>query len=103
MITDENAMFDVLGEFFYHIKREVRVAALEVYERRALISYDIESLLHEQIHDIAAVMFKFRLPEAHPNSSFAQGTGKFFYISMNKALTCYSIKRFQRHLFMRVL
>ena len=71
MITDENAMFDVLGDFFYHEKREVRVAALEVYERRALISYDIEGLLHEQIKHISAIMFKFRLPEAHPNSSFA--------------------------------
>ena len=74
MITDENAMFDVLGDFFYHVNTKVRVAALEVYERRALISYDIEGLLHEQIgDDISAVMFKFRLPEAHPNSPFAQG------------------------------
>ena len=52
---------------------QVRVAALEVYERRALISYDIEGLLHEQINNISAVMFKFHLPEAHPNSSFAHG------------------------------
>ena len=74
MITDENAMFDVLGDFFYHMNTKVRVAALEVYERRALISYDIEGLLHEQIDDdISAVMFKFRLPEAHPNSPFTQG------------------------------
>ena len=64
MIIDENAMFDVLGDFFYHVNRGVRVAALEVYERRALISYDIEGLLHEQIGDISAVMFKFQLPEA---------------------------------------
>ena len=33
MITDENAMFDVLGDFFYHINRKVRAAALEVYQR----------------------------------------------------------------------
>ena len=45
----------------------MRVAALEVYERRALISYDIEGLLHEQMNNISAVMFKFHLPEAHPN------------------------------------
>lgn len=74
MITDENAMFDVLGDFFYHEKREVRVAALEVYERRALISYDIEGLLHEQMDDISAILFKFRLPESHPNSAFAYGS-----------------------------
>ena len=43
------------------------MAALEVYERRALISYDIEGLLHEQMNNISAVMFKFHLPEAHPN------------------------------------
>ena len=30
MITDENAMFDVLGDFFYHVNTKVRVAALEV-------------------------------------------------------------------------
>ena len=72
MITDENAMFDVLGDFFYHINRKVRAAALEVYQRRALISYDIEGLLHEEMDDNTyAVIFKFRLPEAHPNSSFA--------------------------------
>jgi len=77
IITDENAMFDVLGDFFYHVNHQVRVAALEVYERRALISYDIEGLLHEQMNNISAVMFKFHLPEAHPNSSFAHvpGTG----------------------------
>ncbi len=69
MITDENAMFDVLGDFFYHKEQEVRVAALEVYERRALISYDIEGLLHEDVGPVSAVMFKFRLPEAHPNST----------------------------------
>ena len=95
MITDENAMFDVLGDFFYHVNTKVRVAALEVslisrkkiyfefsclftfeniffssqvYERRALVSYDIEGLMHEQIgDDISAIMFKFRLPEGHPN------------------------------------
>ena len=67
IITDENAMFDVLGDFFYHVNHQVRVAALEVYERRALISYDIEGLLHEQMNNISAVMFKFHLPEAHPN------------------------------------
>ena len=72
MITDENAMFDVLGDFFYHLNRKVRAAALEVYQRRALISYDIEGLLHQEMDDNTyAVMFKFRLPEAHPNSSFA--------------------------------
>jgi hypothetical protein len=69
MITDENAMFDVLGDFFYHVNTKVRVAALEVYERRALVSYDIEGLMHEQIgDDISAIKFKFRLPEGHPNS-----------------------------------
>nr|APH81346.1 ACC [Paracyclopina nana] len=72
MIADENAMFDVLGDFFYHLNRKVRVAALEVYERRALISYDIEGLLHDEIgpdDNISAIVFKFRLPETHPNSS----------------------------------
>jgi acetyl-CoA carboxylase/biotin carboxylase 1 len=73
MITDENAMFDVLGDFFYHVNTKVRVAALEVYERRALISYDIEGLSHEQIGSISAIMFSFRLPETHPNNQFTHG------------------------------
>ena len=61
---------------------QVRVAALEVYERRALISYDIEGLLHEQINDISAVMFKFHLPEAHPNSSFAHVSGMYQFADL---------------------
>mgnify|MGYP002046183517 FL=1 len=39
MITDENAMFDVLGDFFYHVNPRLRAAALEVYVRRAYTSY----------------------------------------------------------------
>ena len=33
MITDESAIFDVLGEFFYHAEERVQQAALEVYIR----------------------------------------------------------------------
>ena len=85
---------------------KVRVAALEVYERRALISYDIEGLLHEQIDDdISAVMFKFRLPEAHPNSPFTQGAANhnlhttlmYRYIHANEWLdTVFTNDKFDR-------
>lgn len=80
MITDENAVFDVLGDFFYHVDKKVRVAALEVYERRALISYEVEGLLHEQLaadnDKILAILFKFKLPEAHPNNPLQQAANR---------------------------
>ena len=44
MITDESAIFDILGNFFYHDDEAVRQAALEVYVRRAFISYDLTCL-----------------------------------------------------------
>ena len=81
-LTWDAAVWHIFSEKYNYTFLQVRVAALEVYERRALISYDIEGLLHEQINDISAVMFKFHLPEAHPNSSFAHVSGMYQFADL---------------------
>jgi acetyl-CoA carboxylase/biotin carboxylase 1 len=102
MITDESAIFDVLGEFFYHLEEGVRQvqikcllfnnevsigrdwsqqstfsifsqAALEVYIRRAFISYDITCLQHQRLPlGQSCVYFQLLLPQSHPNRSYQQ-------------------------------
>ena len=75
MITDESSVFDVLGDFFYHADPRVRAAALEVYVRRAFISYEVtglDNLLNTSCGGSAgypAVKFEFLLPQSHPNRS----------------------------------
>jgi len=81
MITDESAIFDVLCEFFYHLEEGVRQAALEVYIRRAFISYGVTCLQHQRLPlGQACVHFQFLLPQSHPNRSYQQvraGAGDF--------------------------
>ena len=70
MITDDSAIFDVLGEFFYHADNGVRQAALEVYVRRAFTSYDMTLLEHLVLPaGPSAVNYEFILPSAHPTRS----------------------------------
>ena len=91
--------------FHLYFNRKVRAAALEVYQRRALISYDIEGLLHEEMDDTSAVVFKFRLPEAHPNSSFAQrdyGIMQRTYKRFGAMAAFENFEHFQTH-FLRLL
>lgn len=64
-------MFDVLLEFFYHQNPTVVNAALEVYVRRAYISYELTGLQHVLITPSSdkaisthAIFFKFLLPNA---------------------------------------
>ena len=75
MITDESSVFDVLGDFFYHSDPRVRAAALEVYVRRAFISYEVTGLNNQLLSSTSdevypAVKFEFLLPQSHPNRSF---------------------------------
>ena len=71
MIADESAIFDVLGEFFYHSEAKVRQAALEVYIRRAFDSYEFESLQHQRLaRGQCCVQFQYLLPPSHPNRSY---------------------------------
>ncbi|KAJ6219257.1 hypothetical protein RDWZM_005069 [Blomia tropicalis] len=49
LIISETSIFDVLHQFFYHPNSVVRRAALEVYVRRAYISYEMVSLQHSVI------------------------------------------------------
>uniref|UniRef100_A0A8C4QDJ8 Acetyl-CoA carboxylase central domain-containing protein n=1 Tax=Eptatretus burgeri TaxID=7764 RepID=A0A8C4QDJ8_EPTBU len=68
LILSETSIFDVLPNFFYHSNQIVRMAALEVYVRRAYIAYELNSLQHQQLHDGTCVVeFQFMLPSSHPN------------------------------------
>ncbi|VDK32010.1 unnamed protein product [Taenia asiatica] len=71
LITSETSVFDVLLEFFYHQKPAVVIAALEVYVRRAYITYELTGLQHALIAPLTdkainahAIFFRFLLPNA---------------------------------------
>uniref|UniRef100_A0A0R3X0R7 Acetyl-CoA carboxylase n=1 Tax=Hydatigena taeniaeformis TaxID=6205 RepID=A0A0R3X0R7_HYDTA len=71
LITSETSVFDVLLEFFYHPKPAVVIAALEVYVRRAYITYELTGLQHVLITPFTdkaasahAIFFRFLLPNA---------------------------------------
>ncbi|KAM7536286.1 hypothetical protein Aperf_G00000086942 [Anoplocephala perfoliata] len=71
LITSETSVFDVLLEFFYHQNPTVVNAALEVYVRRAYISYELTGLQHvlftpssDKAISAHAIFFKFLLPNA---------------------------------------
>lgn len=88
LILSETSIFDVLHQFFYHEKIVVRRAALEVYVRRAHISYDMIALQHlfiglpdlgsmgtayqplqkkKEEQGIPTAVFHFILPSSHPS------------------------------------
>ncbi|KAJ8688508.1 hypothetical protein QAD02_024303 [Eretmocerus hayati] len=68
LILSETCIFDILHDFFYHSNRAVCNAALEVYVRRAYISYELTCLQHLELSgEIPLVHFQFTLPSSHPN------------------------------------
>lgn len=68
LIMSETSIFDVLQDFFYHVNHIVRKAALEVYIRRAYISYDLTCLQHLELRSgVCAAQYQFLLPSSHPN------------------------------------
>ena len=68
LIMSETSIFDVLHDFFYHNNKAVRMAALEVYVRRAYTSYELTSLHHQELNNgMCVVHFMFLLPTSHPN------------------------------------
>ncbi|XP_029467592.1 acetyl-CoA carboxylase 1 isoform X2 [Rhinatrema bivittatum] len=68
LILSETSIFDVLPNFFYHSNQVVRMAALEVYVRRAYIAYELNSVQHRQLKENTCVVeFQFMLPSSHPN------------------------------------
>ena len=98
LILSETSIFDVLHQFFYHSNIVVRRAALEVYVRRAHISYDMVALQHlfiglpdngslgaayqsqeqqavKAMQGIPTAVFQFILPSSHP-SILAKGTAQ---------------------------
>ncbi|XP_054153729.1 acetyl-CoA carboxylase-like isoform X3 [Oppia nitens] len=73
LILSETSIFDVLHQFFYHMNVVVRRAALEVYVRRAYISYEMVSLQHLVIggserHSIESLYSKSSPPVARDSS-----------------------------------
>ncbi|XP_035212091.1 acetyl-CoA carboxylase-like isoform X1 [Stegodyphus dumicola] len=71
LIMSETSIFDVLQDFFFHSNVVVRRAALEVYVRRAYISYELTCLKHLSLSSgICAALFQFLLPSSHPNRAF---------------------------------
>lgn len=68
LILSETCIFDILHDFFYHTNRAVCNAALEVYVRRAYISYELTCLQHLELSgELPLVHFQFLLPTNHPN------------------------------------
>ncbi|XP_021953724.1 acetyl-CoA carboxylase isoform X2 [Folsomia candida] len=68
LIMSETSIFDVLHDFFYHPNQAVRMAALEVYVRRAYTSYELTCLQHKELpSSMCIVQFQFLLPSSHPN------------------------------------
>ncbi|KAG8178328.1 hypothetical protein JTE90_026296 [Oedothorax gibbosus] len=68
LIMSETSIFDVLQDFFFHSNSVVQRAALEVYVRRAYISYELTCLKHVSLPvGTCAALFQFLLPSSHPN------------------------------------
>ncbi|XP_014228649.1 acetyl-CoA carboxylase isoform X4 [Trichogramma pretiosum] len=73
LILSETCIFDILHDFFYHTNRLVCNAALEVYVRRAYISYELTCLQHLELSgELPIVHFQFLLPTNHPNRQSSQ-------------------------------
>ncbi|XP_062407728.1 acetyl-CoA carboxylase-like [Sardina pilchardus] len=79
LILSETSIFDVLPNFFYHSYQVVRMAALEVYVRRAYIAYELNCIQHKQEDDgTCIVQFQLMLPSTHPNrSSFPSSSNQY--------------------------
>jgi len=68
LIMSETLIFDVIPDFFYHSNPVVRMAAFEVYVRRAYIAYELNSVQHHTICNKTGILeFQFMLPYTHPN------------------------------------
>ncbi|XP_013400503.1 acetyl-CoA carboxylase isoform X2 [Lingula anatina] len=85
LIMSETAIFDILPDFFYHSNMLVRMAALEVYVRRAYIAYDLSCVQHSQMRDGTCIVdFKFFLPTSHPN--------RYKYMSLYRSRTAQPVQ-----------
>ncbi|XP_078451558.1 acetyl-CoA carboxylase-like isoform X2 [Lampetra planeri] len=83
LIMSETSIFDVLPNFFYHSNQVVRMAALEVYVRRAYIAYELNSLQHHQLKDSSCIVeFQFMLPSSHPNRMSAIAANQSHYTNV---------------------
>lgn len=75
LVQSEVSIFDVLHIFFYHVAEDVCRAAIEVYIRRAYISYQMRELETIDLTGrtdgddgkVIGMYFQFSLPQSHPN------------------------------------
>lgn len=109
LVRLQTSIFDVLHRFFYHPNSHVCQAALEIYIRRAYISYNItcvaylNALADGSSHHIPCVHFEFELPLGHPNRLAIDSNGPLTRESWVVAFE--SFKLFQassRHLWMTI-
>uniref|UniRef100_A0A8B9L5Y8 acetyl-CoA carboxylase n=1 Tax=Astyanax mexicanus TaxID=7994 RepID=A0A8B9L5Y8_ASTMX len=93
LILSETSIFDVLPNFFYHSNQVVRMAALEVYVRRAYIAYELNSVQHRQLKDNTCIVeFQFMLPTSHPNSRYLNRRTSFVVLNTVISLCLQSIQ-----------
>uniref|UniRef100_A0A668AIB8 acetyl-CoA carboxylase n=1 Tax=Myripristis murdjan TaxID=586833 RepID=A0A668AIB8_9TELE len=94
LILSETSIFDVLPNFFYHSNQVVRMAALEVYVRRAYIAYELNSVQHRQLKDNTCIVeFQFMLPTSHPNRYHTHTqmyTKTLTAVNITDMLSCFS-------------
>ncbi|PAA64942.1 hypothetical protein BOX15_Mlig015514g1 [Macrostomum lignano] len=69
LIQAETSIFDLIPDFFFHHDPLVRIAACEVYIRRAYIAYDLTCVQHSVLRSCNKFVldFRFLLPSSHPN------------------------------------
>lgn len=83
LVLSEPSIFDILHQFFYHSNMIVREAALEVYVRRAYISYEMVALQHLVIDNNPAAVYHFILPSSHPSVSIKRDTNSILSLIAN--------------------
>uniref|UniRef100_T1JBH2 Uncharacterized protein n=1 Tax=Strigamia maritima TaxID=126957 RepID=T1JBH2_STRMM len=85
LILSETSIYDVLHDFFNHTNPVVCRAALEVYVRRAYISYELTCVQHLVLPPgLSVVQFQFLLPSSHPNRPLRVSHNKLMLTTLSK-------------------
>ncbi|KAG0277801.1 acetyl-coenzyme-A carboxylase [Linnemannia exigua] len=79
LVDTTYTVFDVLPNFFYHESAHVRLAAFEVYCRRAYHAYEILDINYHMEHNPLLITWKFLLNT--PNKSVESGPNRVASVS----------------------
>ncbi|KAG0240329.1 acetyl-coenzyme-A carboxylase [Actinomortierella wolfii] len=79
LVDTTYTVFDVLPNFFYHENPHVRIAAFEVYCRRAYHAYELLDINYHMEHDPSLLTWKFLLNT--PNKSSESGPSRVASVS----------------------